>query len=279
MVLLHALHAIGFTKLVVCHLDHGLRGRSSAADARLVQRTAAKLGVAFELGEADVKSYASVQSISLELAARELRWKFFESCARAHRCKCIAFAHHAGDQVETCLFNFLRGTGAAGLAGMRPTSKIGSLTALRPFLGLTRVEIEAFAKQNKIPFREDRSNTSRAHTRNRLRHDVIPTIESAIGPNFSAAVLRASEIFRVENDWMESLVPETGAKLSCKTLRAMPPALQRRTVLRWLRGRGVEAGFAETELVLSLLDTEGPAKINLPEGRHARRRAGEIFFE
>lgn len=279
MALLHALYAIGFTKLVVCHLDHGLRGRSSAADARLVRRTAAKLGVAFELGEADVKNHAAARSISLELAARELRWRFFKSCAGTHRCKRIALAHHADDQVETCLFNFLRGTGAAGLAGMRPASQIGSLIVLRPFLGITRSEIEAFARQNKIPFREDRSNTSRAHTRNRLRHDVIPAIESAIGPTFSAAVLRAAEIFRVENDWMESLVPETGEKLSCKSLRAMPLALQRRSVLQWLRGRGVEAGFAETELVLSLLETDGPAKINLPEGRHARRRAGEIFFE
>ncbi len=280
MALLHGLHAWRAQNLVVCHLNHGLRGPSSRADARLVERTAAKLGYVFELGEADVTGHASSQQISLESAAREMRHAFFQSCARTHRCRTVFLAHHADDQVETCLFNFLRGAGAAGLAGMKPHAVVEGLTLLRPLLGTSRVEISSYIQEQKIAFREDKSNESRAHTRNRLRHDVIPAIEKSFGPSFRNAVLRTAEILREEESWMAGQVPEPEETLSCKVLRDLPLALRRRMVLAWLRTFLPEAGFAETERVLSLLEIEsGPAKINLPGNRHARRRTGKIFLE
>jgi tRNA(Ile)-lysidine synthase len=210
-----------------------------------------------------------------------LRYAFFETCAKAHRCRRIFLAHHADDQIETCLFNFLRGAGAAGLAGMKPLTHSRGLEIIRPMLELTRREITAFVAQQSVPYREDATNANLAHTRNRLRVRVIPAIERAFGPSFRAAILRAAEILREEESWMASLVPEVGVTLSCETLRKMSPALRRRVVLRWLRNANIaDPGFAETNLVLSLLDTRnGPAKINLPGNRHARRRAGTLFFE
>jgi tRNA(Ile)-lysidine synthase len=148
-------------------------------------------------------------------------------------------------------------------------------------LGITRKEIAAFVSEKSIPFREDRSNADVAHTRNRLRHRVIPEIERALGSSFRGAILRAAEILREEEAWMVSLLPEVGDTLSCTTLRRMPPAVRRRLVLQWLRQASVpEPGFAETNLVLSLLDVRnGPSKINLPGNWHARRRAGHLFLE
>lgn len=276
--LLHALHALGHKKLTVVHLDHRLRGRASAADAAFVACLAKKLGHPALLGRADARAYAAGRGLSIEHAARELRHVFFEACARRTRCRRVILAHHANDQIETCLHNFLRGTGVAGLAGMRPATSVGALTFVRPLLGIRRAEIDAYIAAHGLKFREDATNAGRDATRNRLRLDVIPAITRAVGPSFGDAILRAAEILREEDAWMESLVAPPPATLRVADLRALPLAARRRTVRRWLRERGVaEAGFAETERVLSLLD--GPAKINLPGDRHARRRAGEIFLE
>ncbi len=280
MVLLSALRSLGFQKLVVCHLDHCLRGKASRADAAFVSKQASNLGCALESARAATRDYAANNRKSLELAARELRQAFFAECAKLHQSRVILLAHHANDQIETCLFNFLRGSGSAGLAGIRPLSRIGNLTVRRPMLGILREEIDAYQKRHRIHFREDASNLETVHTRNRLRHAVLPAIEKALGPAFRKTIPRAAEIFRAEDECLSALVPRIGETLSCKELRALPLAIQRRTVLRWLRERGVfEPGWEETQRVLSLLDTAGPAKTNLPGDLHARRRAGVIFLE
>ena len=158
---------------------------------------------------------------------------------------------------------------------------MGGLRILRPMLEISRDEISGFVAENKIRFREDHTNAGFDHTRNRIRNVVIPAIIGAFGESFRNAVLRASQIFRAEDEWMESQTPEIPGNLSCASLRAMPEALRRRTILRWLRHSPVpEPGFAETLRVLSLLDVEeGPAKVSLPGRFHARRRAGEIFLD
>jgi len=281
MVLLHALHALGFQKMVVCHLDHELRGASSALDARLVKRTANRMGLVIEQARARTAEYAVAEKKSIELAARDLRRAFFAECSTLHRCTSIMLAHHADDQVETCLFNFLRGSGAAGLGGMKPGSRLGRLKIHRPLLGVTRAEISIYQKAHRVAFREDSSNKETTYTRNKIRLQVLPALESAMGPSFRQAILRAADILREEEEWMASLVPSVAEKLSCKELRAMHPALRSRVVLRWLRELGVvDPGLVETRRVLSLLDgTNAPSKVNLPGNLHARRRAGVIFLE
>lgn len=277
MTLLAILTQLGFKNLIVCHLDHGLRGREARGDARLVARTARRLKLPLAAGRVDLRRQLAGRST--ELAAREARHAFFRQCAREHKCRRLLLAHHADDQIETCLFNFLRGSGAAGLGGMKPVAKISGLEILRPLLGITRKEIDAYVRQHKVEYREDASNRDNAHTRNRIRK-LLPAVEKVL-PSFRRAVLRAAEISREEDAWMEAQVPPVADRLSCRELRAQHPALRRRTVLRWLRKHAVaDAGFAETERVLSLLEPgKGPAKINLPGNLHARRRAGEIFLE
>lgn len=281
--MLHGLHALKFRKLTVVHLDHRLRGRSSTADAAFVARLAAKLGYPCIPARANVREYAGERGVSLETAARELRHVFFEMCARKTRCRTILLAHHAEDQVETCLFNFLRGAGAAGIAGMRAVSqlRIGNtpLTLVRPMLRIRRFEIDGFMKGRA--FREDATNEDLYPTRNRLRHRVIPAIREAMGAQASDAILRNAEILRAEDEWMEVQVGEPPAELSVKELRSLALALQRRVVRRWLIDRGVEdMSFELVSRVLELVP-EGArvAKINLPLGWHVRRSKGRLFVE
>jgi tRNA(Ile)-lysidine synthase len=283
-VLLHALSAAGFKKLVVCHLNHHLRGRASAADARFVRAQAEKLGLECEIGEADVNALAASEGRSIETAAREARYRFFASVAKARRCRTVVLAHHADDQVETFLFNLFRGSGRSGLGGMSPESTRTvagvALRLVRPMLGIWRKEIDQYAAEHKIRHREDASNQSLVYTRNRVRHELLPKLEPIFGRDVRTALLRNAEIMRAEEEWLATLVPEQKEEtLSVPELISQPVALQRRRILAWLRSNGVpDVGFSGVETVRSLLEG-GRAKVNLPGNRHARRRAKRLFLE
>jgi len=170
---------------------------------------------------------------------------------------------------------------------MRPETrwKMGKseLLLLRPMLEIQRTEVEAFVAAGHLSFREDASNQSEAHTRNRIRHHVLPAIRDALGPSFGDAILRASRIFDAEDTCLRIAAESVGcgAVPAAAELQALPLAIRRRVIRRWLEEAGIgEVGFAEVERVLSLLGVEnGPAKINLPGGLHARRRQGILFLE
>ncbi|MCE9610926.1 MAG: tRNA lysidine(34) synthetase TilS [Chthoniobacter sp.] len=282
--LLHLLLDAGFKKLVVCHLDHALRAES-AEDARFVAALAKQLGLKSVVARENVAARAKRKRQSLETAAREARYAFFARVARAQKCPRLFLAHHADDQVETLLFNLFRGSAAAGLAGMRPLTEreIGGVTLqiARPLLGMWREEIDAYIAAHGLAFREDASNTDPHHTRNRLRHEIIPGLERTLGRDIRRSVWRAAEILRDEDDFLASQpalrdLPET---LETSTLRAQPIALQRRIIHSWLKTQLVTGvGFDDVEAVRGLL-TGSRAKINLPGGWHARRRAKQIFLD
>ncbi|MCB1232958.1 MAG: tRNA lysidine(34) synthetase TilS [Verrucomicrobiae bacterium] len=292
--LLHALKSAGFRKLVVCHLDHGLRGRASTEDAKFVRRLAARWDFPVEVGKVDVDKLAETQKLSLETAAREARHAFFAQQAKAHRCQRIFLAHHADDQVETVLHQLFRGSGLAGLGGMAPVSelKVGrtTLEVLRPLLGCWREEIEAYVEANRLSFREDETNASLDFaTRNRWRHELFPAIQKSLGRDPRTAVWRLAEIARDEEAAIDAEIDsrfeeiaEGGDQLRLTPLRKLPVAWQRRVLKRWLQARGVsDIGFEVIERVRAILPAKGApaAKVNLPGGGFARRRAGVLFFE
>lgn len=280
MALAAALAEAGFRRVTLCHYDHGLRPADAPREASLVEAAAQRWGFSFMSGRGDAKACAHERRLSLEAAARALRLQFFEDCARRRRCWRLLLAHHLEDQAETVLMNLCRGAGMAGLGGIAPVSRIGRLEIHRPFLALRKNALLAFLQERQIAFAQDPTNRSPSHTRNRFRSLVLPAIQRAAGPAALDAISRAAEILREDHAWLDSLVPEPGKRLEVRPLRALPPAARRRLVLRWLRSQGVpEAGFEETQRVLSLLESLAPAKINLPGGWHARRRAGELFLE
>ncbi len=286
--LLHALREQGFTQLVVCHLDHGLRPESEE-EGRFVAELAARMELSCVAEQVDVATLAEELRVSTETAAREARYAFFARAARRYNCHRLFLAHHADDQVETFLFNLFRGSGTAGLGGMRAMTlreiEGVRLEILRPLLGVWRNEIDAYVAAQGLAFREDASNADPAHTRNRLRHRLIPLIEEEYGRPVRQTVWRAAELLAVEDEWMEGaaelrIFPANDAELSAKALAGFPVALQRRALKRWLRAQGVgNVGYEEVEAVRSLLTQGPPAKVNLPGGMHARRRAGKLFLE
>jgi tRNA(Ile)-lysidine synthase len=286
--LLHHLVHVGYKKLIICHLNHELRGRSSNTDARFVEKLAAKYDIDLEIGSADVRAIARRKQISIETAAREARYKFFAEIAKQRRCHTIFLAHHADDLVETFLINLFRGAGLTGLAAMREisTRRIHNvdLTIVRPFLGVWRDEIDRYVRKYRLKFREDASNKNLVPLRNRIRRRVIPYLEKTFGRNVRQNIWRTATIAAEEENWIDNQVrvsPDYEDHLNVKELRALPVALQRRTILKWLREQDISGiGFEAIERVRSLLDLAARgAKVNLPRDRHVRRRAGKLFID
>jgi tRNA(Ile)-lysidine synthase len=311
--LLHWLVSIGYVQLIVCHLNHQLRGRSSDADARFVKnlvdrhnekvagqahRLPRKVGnrsgrpvirgstIEFELGSANVRALAKKQKISIETAAREARYAFFAETARRRNCSIIFLAHHADDSVETFLINLFRGAGRGGLSAMREISVRRNasiaLTIVRPFLCVWRKEIDDYVQEHRLTFREDATNRNLTPLRNRMRHRIIPYLEKTLGRNIRQNICRTAMIAADEEKWIESELRDSPqADVSVAKLRALPVALQRRVLLQWLRAQNVsDVGFDAIERVRSLADHDPRiSKVNLSKNRHARRRAGKIFLE
>ena len=312
--LLHWLTNLGYKKLIVCHLNHQLRGQSSDVDARFVQKLVARYNENFvgqalrlpgpekgkrsarptiqtprlglELGAANVRALAKEKKMSIETAAREARYSFFAKAAKRHRCRTIFLAHHADDLVETFLLNLIRGAGLTGLAAMRDVSNRSvdgvELTIRRPLLSVWRSDIDKYTSNCHLRFREDATNKNLGPTRNRIRHRIIPYLEKILGRNIRQNIWRTAMIVAAEEKWLDSEVPDsTNAHLSVPKLRTLPVAVQRRAILKWLRAQNIpEVGFEVIESVRSLADRQASiAKVNLPRDRHARRRAGKIFIE
>jgi tRNA(Ile)-lysidine synthase len=286
--LLHWLVEQGYKELTVCHLNHRLRGRSSAADERFVRNVAERSQLPVESGSADVRVLARRKKLSIETAAREARYAFFAATARRRQCDTIFLGHHADDLVETFIFNLFRGAGRAGLTGMREVStrRIEStdLVVVRPLLGIWRAEIDKYIRSHRLKFREDASNKSLLPMRNRVRRRVIPYLEKNLGPHVRQNIWKTAMIFAEEENFFETLLPDSiadVAALAVEPLRKMSVAVQRRMLQQWLHASDVrDIGFDLIERVRALLDTTGQvAKTNLPRDRHVRRRAGKLFIE
>ena len=284
-VLFDLLRRADFPKIVVAHFHHGLRGKEADRDAEFVRDLAAQAGALFASGRGKVRERAGSKKESLEEAARKMRRAFLARTAKKHGTRIVLLGHHAGDAAETVLFHLARGGGARGLSSLRERSVLDGtdLEIIRPLLGFTRGEIAAYAKSRKLAFREDATNISRAHTRNRLRHDVLPALAEAVDFDPVPALARAADLLAAEDDALEELVRIRAAatQLETRRLRREPVAIQRRWLRAWLRKRtGIECDYDTIERARSLaLGTTAPAKTNLPRGWHLRRRAGKLFVE
>ena len=283
--LLNLLLELGYEKLVICHLNHQLRGAASQADARFVEKAARNLGLDCEIGSADVGALAKRSKLSIETAARFARLAFFVEVARRRRCPRIFLAHHADDLVETALLNLFRGASPGGAAALRGVSvyRIGKmkLTIIRPLLAIWRKEIDAYIRQQRLAFREDKTNARLDSSRNRIRHRILPYIEKTFGRDVRKAISRTAVIWADEEALLDSMLPSVGAKLDVALLRELSVALQRRALLRWLQQRETpNITFELVESIRALLEPSSlTAKINLPGNRHVRRQANKIFIE
>jgi tRNA(Ile)-lysidine synthase len=285
--LLHLLVDSGFSKLTVCHLNHGLRGRESAADARFVAALARRLKLPCELGKVDGRRLIRESGLSLETAAREARHRFFAACAVKHRCKRVLLAHHADDQAETILWNLLRGS--RGLRGMASEQRIRvegvSLTMIRPLLGCRRDELPAWLTSNGHRWREDSSNSEAVAIRNRIRNEVFPLLESITGRDPVPPLLRAAVDSRAAAELEEELLAmaqleDADGKIHLPSFRKLPPVLRRTILKSYLEERGVRTiDRALLERCDGIASPDAAPSVNLTDGRRLRRTAGRLWLE
>lgn len=227
VVLLDLLDKGGYN-FVIAHCNFQLRGEESDGDERLVVELARKYDVPLFKTTFDTADYAQEKKISIEMAARDLRYQWFEEMRVTHHCDFIAVAHHRDDQIETFFLNLARGTGLNGLTGMKPING----KVVRPLLFASRNEIEKYRHEHFLEFREDGSNASLDYQRNKIRHTLLPVMET-LNPSFREGLVKTMgylddslKIFNqsIQQNW-ERVVQRTGTDylISIPELKLLEP--------------------------------------------------------
>ncbi len=274
-------------ELFVFHYDHRLR-KESGQEALFVREMAAQKGLPFILGTTCVREYARREKLSLETAARELRYSFFERMATHLALDRIALAHQADDLAEEVLLRFIRGAGRRGLAGI-PIKRGGLF--VRPLLLVHREEIYSFLNERGVPYVEDPTNKDPRYLRNRVRHVLIPFLEKHFHRRVRDCLKRTALIVAEEEEFLEELAEKALKKharlegkeiiLSAKGLKNMPLALRRRVFLEALKLVGVplfRVRLSHLEQLESLVEGRARGAIPLPKGFSGYREPGRLVI-
>ena len=272
-------------EIVIAHFEHGLRGQDSVDDAAFVKNFAEARGVEFIGGRGDVKHFSAENKISVETAARILRYEFLSKVRRDLNCDAIALAHHADDQAETILFRLLRGATSAGLSAMkfRTLSEDYGLL-IRPLLRFRKFELENFCREKKLSPRLDATNFELDATRNKIRLELIPTLEK-FNPALVETLCRLAEVTAEEVDFIDTqaekifpVVVKDNAIIRKEFLK-LHAALQRAVIKKFLAlvtGSIKDFGFVHFEGVRKVL-INGLAGVELPKKFRADLRKGRLI--
>lgn len=249
------LRAVRRLTITAAHFEHGIRGQDSRDDAAFVRRFCQEHGIACRIQAEDVPAFANEKGLSLELAARTLRYRFLWQVYEEVGADVLATAHHADDQAETVLMRILRGTGPDGLAAMRPRSG----RQIRPLLGTSRADIEAYCRMRQLTPRHDVTNDLPDCTRNRLRLQVLPYLRAHANPEVSRALCQLAELAADEDDYLEAELAASWPQLRSSDeenvlligpLQALHPAMRRRALRRFFRevsGGAKDLGFPHVQ--------------------------------
>jgi tRNA(Ile)-lysidine synthase len=270
--------------LHVAHMDHGLRGQESREDAQFVEEAAHQLDLPATLEQADVESYRVSHRLSLEEAAREVRYSFLSRIAATQGADAVVLGHTANDQAETILMHLLRGSGLAGLTGMFSVAYWPSsnnslrVTLMRPLLEVTREETKAYCLWKGIMPRDDSSNLSLQFTRNRMRSDILPLLRS-YNPRFQEALLRLGHAATQDQAYIMEETAQARERLAVDLVggitidrggfTALPPTLKRhllQLIYREIRGSSHGLEHPHLEGMIRLSQGSTGKEINLPDG-------------
>lgn len=269
--------------LGAAHLDHAIRP-ASAEDAAFCAAVCAEMGVSFHTRRVDVPALAAGKG--LEEAAREARYAFFEELMAEHGYGAVITAHQADDNLETMLMRLVRGSGLRGLCGIPPVRPLGSGLLLRPFLRVSRAEMEEYLRCRGLTYLTDETNTDRTYLRNRLRAEVIPVL-SACNPMLLCRAADTADSLRADAVYLEQAADRLYATLSAHDrapaswLKEQPPAMRRRLYLALYRGSGGCGMPEQTHFrALDRLLAEGrqPAYLSLPGSITARLEGNMLTF-
>jgi tRNA(Ile)-lysidine synthase len=285
--------------LSVAHVHHGIRGAEADEDAAFVASLAAAYDLPFRLHRADAPAAAATLHETLEEAARNLRYAFFREFITTGSADAVATAHTLDDQAETVLYKLLRGAWTEGLSGIHPVLSVEPGSILRPFLENSRATIEAWLREIQQPWREDASNQDMAHTRNRIRSQLLPLLRT-FNPQIAAQLARLASISAGEEAYwqgeMRRLLPHLllpgrparGGGRSASThpeeetvaieqvrLHDLHPAVARRVVRAAALSVGSRLNFEQTEQLLDMAESR-PGKFELPGGVTVERSLREL---
>jgi tRNA(Ile)-lysidine synthase len=290
--LLHVLAAIAekwSIRLVASYLNHNLR-LEAKQEADFVGDLSAQLSIPCEVGSENVAHYRSLHRISMQQAAREVRYRFYGEVAAKHAAQKIALGHHLEDNAESVLIHFLRGAGPLGLSGIPP---VRDGRFIRPLIDMTRHEIRSFLDQNRIAYLTDASNRNFKYLRNRIRHDLIPALKAKYNPNIVRQLRHLSAILREEEDFWETIVNTTFKDLTVKKgddfigldlegLRQLHPALRGRVIrhgVAAIKGNLNSIGFKHIEAVEDLITCLSPSRsFDLPGRICVMREPKTLLF-
>jgi tRNA(Ile)-lysidine synthase len=279
--------------LGAAHLNHALRDDRAAADARHAVEAAAALDIPCSVETHSVEDFRKAHRMSLEEAAREVRYRFLRRTALAGGYTRIALGHHRDDEAESVLMRLLRGSGPLGLAGIAPLRQVpgSTLTVIRPLIRVPRSAIMAFLKRHQVTFVQDESNADVCLLRNRIRHELLPLLTRDYNPALAEGLGRLARLLRDEEDWLGEVARETLASLTLadhgtllvldrRRLTACPPALQRRVLraaVAKCKGSLRRVGFAALEAGRELA-VQGPRQgsCDLPDGLVIRGRGQRL---
>ena len=295
---LHALRSQLNCHLHVVHLNHCLRPDADA-DADFVQQHAAHLGVSCTIQRAEVLDLGKQWKLSVEAAARRARYQFFEEICKQTGATKVALGHHQDDTVETVLMNLIRGSGSTGMKGIPP---VRDFKFIRPLAGFTRQQIEAFLTSKGLVPRHDSTNTDIRYFRNRIRHELIPRLESDYNPNIRVGLSRTADVLGAESEYLDTVAQE-----AFETCRVRDPdkvkalatsesvvldrakflqfhiAVQRRVLRQSFFEMLEDTGdlyFTHCETMLSLIKGDTPsAMLALPNGLRFRRVYQCLIFD
>ena len=272
----------GRIRLEAVHVNHGLRGAESDGDERFCTELCNKEGIPLHLFRADLAGRTD------EAAARAARYGFFRKLFSESKADALILAHHADDQAETFLMRLLRGSGPDGLECMKAEETVNGIRILRPMLGLRRDEIREALRADGITWREDSSNDDTAYLRNRVRHELVPVMESISG-SATEKICRAAALIGTDNDTLNEeagrILSRTaaGRRLDAEELGQEPAALRSRVLRKWWNAQGPvldehALSCEQTEALNGLLYAK-KGKVNLPGGMHAVRSGKYLFLQ
>jgi len=289
--LLRALHDLRqplALRLVVAHLNHGLRGRDASADRAFVRRLARRLGIPFESARAPIARLARERGVGIEAAGRDARYAFLHDVRARTGAKWIATGHTMDDQAETLFLRIARGTGPRGLAGIHTRRADG---VIRPLIEVRRADARAYLHTLNQRWREDASNDDVSRDRARVRRSLMPALAEAFGPSSVEAIARLAGIMEREWTWTEEIVAARAAEVVLpsadetvtvdrRKLTALPEGLALRVLARLAEplGAGSWSEAHRARLVERLADDAFRGALDLPGVRVHVTRA-EARFE
>lgn len=280
MALIHYLRSIskdvGFNVIAI-NIEHGIRGEDSIKDSLFVKEYCDKNNIPLISYSVNAPKKAEQEKLSIEQAARQLRYECFYHVISEKKCNKVATAHHQSDNTESILLNLFRGSGLKGLCGIEENHKN---SIIRPFLNVSKTEISEYVGKFSIPYVTDQTNLCADYTRNNLRLNIIPKLKE-IYPDLDDSLSRACQIFGQENEYLDQVAKSSLSKTedgACSISVDIHPAIFSRATILALKNLGVEKDWEKQHVdsVLTLIEAKNGDKITLPKGILAIREYDKV---